>query len=265
MSVAKGRHGLVADSTVPVVAVVADSLSAAESLKALIVGDGFRIFSDELPTGARDVAPDRPDLVVMDIGEASSARETELRLQQCRERWQVPIFCLLPLAEHLHPELIAQLGADDYLLKPIRLLEFGSRLRVLLQRSRASKGVPLVERRRARGRRQEDRQVDRPPAPVPSPCVIDDTSKTIVLEGRTLDLSPREYELFRLLHIHVGRILSAQEIIEHIWQDAKRATASDVHQYMHLLRRKVELDPETPRWIVTVRGFGYKLVIPAEA
>lgn len=57
----------------------------------------------------------------------------------------------------------------------------------------------------------------------------------------------------------------SDEIINHVWPENNRVTKSDLYQYMHLLRKKVEIDPNNPQWILTVKGFGYKLNVAAPA
>jgi DNA-binding winged helix-turn-helix (wHTH) protein len=84
-------------------------------------------------------------------------------------------------------------------------------------------------------------------------------SKEVWLHGERIDLSPKEYELLRLLAGEPGRVFSSREILERVWSEAHTATTKDVKQYIYLLRKKVESDPEHPQLIVTVRGFGYKL------
>jgi len=90
---------------------------------------------------------------------------------------------------------------------------------------------------------------------------IDQRNKCVFLKGHKVDLTPKEFELVELLLTDVDRIFMADEIINHLWPENKRATKSDLYQYMHLLRKKIEKDPNNPQWIVTVKGFGYKLNI----
>jgi DNA-binding response OmpR family regulator len=90
---------------------------------------------------------------------------------------------------------------------------------------------------------------------------IDQRNKCVVLEGHKVDLTPKEFELVELLLTDVDRIFMADEIINHLWPENNRATKSDLYQYMHLLRKKIEKDPNNPQWIVTIKGFGYKLNI----
>jgi DNA-binding response OmpR family regulator len=90
---------------------------------------------------------------------------------------------------------------------------------------------------------------------------IDQRNKCVFLKGHKVDLTPKEFELVELLLTDVDRIFMTDEIINHLWPENKRATKSDLYQYMHLLRKKIEKDPNNPQWIVTVKGFGYKLNI----
>lgn len=89
--------------------------------------------------------------------------------------------------------------------------------------------------------------------------LIDDTSKQVQLNGKAVELSPKEYELLKLLASEPGRVFSNREILNKLWQNQGFATAKDVKQYVYLLRQKLEADAKKPQMILTVRGFGYKL------
>jgi DNA-binding response OmpR family regulator len=88
---------------------------------------------------------------------------------------------------------------------------------------------------------------------------VDRRKKCLFLKDQKVDLTPKEFELIELLATDVDRIFTAEEIIKHLWPVSNRATKSDLYQYMHLLRKKIENDPDNPKWILTVKGFGYKL------
>ena len=88
---------------------------------------------------------------------------------------------------------------------------------------------------------------------------IDQRNKCLVLKGHKVDLTPKEFELIELLLTDVDRIFTTEEIIKHLWPENHRATKSDLYQYMHLLRKKMEKDPNNPEWILNIKGFGYKL------
>jgi len=93
---------------------------------------------------------------------------------------------------------------------------------------------------------------------------MDHRNKCVVIEGQQVYLTPREFELIDLLSTNFGRIFTAEEIINQLWPQNKRATKSDLYQYMHLLRKKIEKDPNNPQWIMNVKGFGYKLNVTQE-
>jgi len=97
--------------------------------------------------------------------------------------------------------------------------------------------------------------------PVFKDFYLDHRSRCVFLKGYKVDLTPKEFELVELLSTDVDRIFMADEIINHLWPESNRATKSDLYQYMHLLRKKIEKDPNNPQWIMTVKGFGYKLSI----
>jgi len=94
---------------------------------------------------------------------------------------------------------------------------------------------------------------------VAGPFQIDQRAKRVLLNGKSVDLTRKEFELFELLATDVDRVFMADEIIEHLWPANNRATKSDLYQYMHLLRKKTEDDPNNPQWILTIKGFGYRL------
>lgn len=93
---------------------------------------------------------------------------------------------------------------------------------------------------------------------------IDRRNKCVFLNGNKIDLTRKEFELFELLSTDLDRVFAAEEIIRHLWPENSRATKSDLYQYMHLLRKKIENDPNNPHWIMTVKGFGYKLNVGRE-
>ena len=93
------------------------------------------------------------------------------------------------------------------------------------------------------------------------PIKIDDRSKLVFIEGEEHHLSPKEYALLKLFAEDAGRVISNQEIIFQLWPENNRAVDSDVKQYIFLLRKRIEKNPQQPRWILNVKGFGYRLAI----
>ena len=91
------------------------------------------------------------------------------------------------------------------------------------------------------------------------PLSIDYSEKSILINDAPVKISPKEFKLIELLTIKHGHLVQIEEIIKKVWGESKNATKADVHQYMYMLRRKLEKDPCDPHLIVTVKGFGYKL------
>lgn len=94
--------------------------------------------------------------------------------------------------------------------------------------------------------------------------VIDDRRKLVFIEGKRLQLSPKEFALLSLLALDPGRVVSNEEIVAFLWADRSDATVSDVRQSIYLLRKRIEKDPKNPRWIRTVSGFGYQLIVTVQ-
>ena len=88
---------------------------------------------------------------------------------------------------------------------------------------------------------------------------IDDEAKVVTLHGRALHLTPKEFELLRLLASQSGRVFSDTEIIDHLWPGSPHAAPVDVAQYVHRLRKKLNDDPCAPQWIFNIKRFGYML------
>lgn len=126
-------------------------------------------------------------------------------------------------------------GADDYITKPFDLREVEARLEAVMRRVSQSPYIQL------------------------GALQIDDERKEVRLHGQTIELSPKEYDLLKLLASRPGKVFSHREIIDAIWQDNPYASSEDVKKYIYLLRNKLEKDAEDPKIILTVRGFGYKL------
>ena len=127
-----------------------------------------------------------------------------------------------------------RMGADDYVVKPFDLEELEARLEAVLRRVRPQRCLRVGE------------------------LTVDELRKEVRLQGRTLALSPKEYELLVLLARHPGRVFSPEELAARLWPD-RPMTPNDVAQLVYRLRRKLEPDPAKPRFVVTVPGFGYRL------
>jgi two-component system alkaline phosphatase synthesis response regulator PhoP len=176
-----------------------------------------------------------------------------------QSKFHAPVVCLIPVDDTDKVALIESLGADDFLFKPFNPREFACRVKILLRRSEKHHDAPSIERR-SQVRRAEDRKrLDDRAGTTGSSVQIDNDKKLVWFDNRKIALTPKEYALFCLLASEPERVFSPQEIIEYLWSDCRRATASNVQQCIYMLRKKIEVDVKQPRWLITIKGFGYKL------
>jgi DNA-binding response OmpR family regulator len=128
-------------------------------------------------------------------------------------------------------------GADDYLIKPFAYEELSARLRALARRSEA-------------GPRRPD------PVLSAGPIALDERTRRVTVEGRLVDLSPREFSLLECLLRHPGQTLTRDQLLDQAWPFSVAVTPNAVDAYVHYLRTKLG---SAARWVETVRGIGYRL------
>jgi DNA-binding response OmpR family regulator len=179
------------------------------------------------------------DLVILDV---MLPRLDGLEVcKRLRAHSAVPIVMLTARDDELDKVLGLELGADDYITKPFSIREFRSRVRALLRRASA----PRYE-----SRDEEAIELDG--------LRIDPARRTVEVAGRPVQLTYVEFELLRTLAQRPGRVFSRQALLEALWgaSDYREPRTIDVH--VRHLREKLESDPREPRYILTVRGVGYR-------
>ena len=178
----------------------------------------------------------RPDVIILDLGLPDmDGVEVTRRL---REWTQVPIV-VVSVREREEDKVAAlDAGADDYLTKPFGIGELMARLRASLRRSALVENEPVF--------RTGD-------------LVVDLSHREVVINGRTIALTPTEYEILRILVQHAGKVLTHQQLAHGVWGMSYEADAHLLRVNVSNLRRKIEPDPVRPRYIVTEPGVGYRL------
>jgi two-component system KDP operon response regulator KdpE len=186
---------------------------------------------------------ERPDMVILDI--AMPKIDGWEVCRRIRELSQVPIVILTARVQEEERVKGLKLGADDYVVKPFSLKELEARLEAILRRADAARppkdGVIFAN--------QE--------------LVIDADRLVVTRDGKHVDLTPTELRLLLLLAENVGRVLTHRQILEKIWGAEYADDVDYVKLFVYRLRRKIETDAESPRYILSERGLGYRFVNPA--
>jgi len=180
---------------------------------------------------------EKPELVLLDIG-LPRLDGWEV-LEAIRAANTVPVVLLTALDDTESVVKGFAMGADDYLIKPFDIRELDARIQAIMRRLEKNGDPSSIKVGRIR---------------------IDDRSKTVIVGKTILALSPKEYRLLQLLASEPGRVFSSEEIIAHLWPDSSRAAATDVKQYIHLVRSKLEEKARISDSIENIKGFGYRLV-----
>lgn len=157
-----------------------------------------------------------------------------------RQRSQSPIVMLTVKGDLGDVVQGLEAGADDYVSKPFRMQEVVARIRAQLRRAQRNSGHGDTAMR-------------------VGDLVIDRDLRDAVIHGRALGLSPREFEVLDLLAARGGRSASRESIIESIWGEEEDLSEKILAVYVRRLRCKIEENPDRPRYLHTVRGFGYRL------
>jgi two-component system, OmpR family, KDP operon response regulator KdpE len=211
-----------------------DDADSREILKTYLAAKGYQIvLAADGAEALKRFTDERPDLVLLDI--MMPKLDGWEVLHYIRAAGRTPV--LMITAKDATDEIVKALseGADDYIVKPLKLREVEARIVAVMRRFQPSAYWRAGE------------------------LEIDDAQKRVRVRGREVALSPKEYELLKLLASQPGRVFSDEEIIRHVWPEGGLASSTDVKRYIYLLRQKIEADPKNPALVLTVPGFGYKL------
>ena len=218
--------------------VVDDEPQIVRLVRAYLEEAGFRVVIASDGEQALYVARhEKPDLVVLDLlMPRMDGLEFSRRIR--RER-NVPIIILTARAEEADRIVGLELGADDYVTKPFSPREVVARVRAVLRRAQAP---------------PEQTQVLRV-----GPLTLDRATHTMTVSGHPADLTPTEFGVLETLMTSPGRVFRRDELLEAVQGVAFEAYERTVDVHIKNLRRKIEPDPAHPRYILTVRGVGYRL------
>ena len=220
--------------------VVEDERQIARMVQAYLSKEGFRVevaFDGE--EGWIRFREGKPDLVILDL---MLPRLHGLELaRRIRGQSTVPIIMLTARAEEADRVAGLELGADDYVTKPFSLRELAARVRAVLRRVEGAAARDALEL---------------------GPLKIDFAAREVYLNGNPVELTPTEFDLLAYLARHPGRVFTRTELLEAIQERSYASLPRTIDSHIKNLRQKVEPDPASPQYILTVHGVGYKFRPP---
>jgi two-component system, OmpR family, response regulator ResD len=219
--------------------VVDDEPTIAEVVARYLVRAGYETrTAGDGPSAIAEATIRRPDLVVLDIRlPGIDGLEVMRKLHEDTDE-RVPVILLTAKGEESDRIVGLGQGADDYVVKPFSPLELVARVDAVLRRTegRADGREPL----RFEG------------------LEIDSRARRVVVRGRELELTAREFDLLHFLARHPGQVFSRDQLLDRVWNIGIYSDTTTVTVHVRRLRAKIEVDPSNPEWIQTVWGVGYR-------
>jgi DNA-binding response OmpR family regulator len=185
------------------------------------------------------IESERPDLIVLDV--MLPEIDGYSILAELRKRGDIPVILLTARTEETDRLLGLELGADDYVVKPFSPRELAARVRTVLRRAGRSDQATPTE------------------SLVFDGLEIDGQSREVRVDGASVELTAKEFDLLAFLAAAPKQVFSRSQLLEHVWESSTEwQDASTVTVHIRRIRRKIERDPNEPRWLATVWGVGYR-------
>ena len=230
------------------VLIVEDEPSLQETLAYNLKKDGYQVETVGDGLSALEAARRiKPDLIILDIMLPKMDGFEVARI--LRKELTTAILMLTARDDEIDRVVGLEVGADDYLTKPFSMRELLARVKAQLRRTRM-----------LREEMQSARDVSAPPHETLTfgNLIINLTRREVVLDGKPLQLKPKEYELLLFFAEHKSQMLSREFILERVWGWDFIGDSRTVDVHVRWLRQKIEMDAANPIRIVTVRGGGYR-------
>ncbi len=216
---------------------VDDEAAIVQSLRYNLEKNGYAVATaGDGRTAVTLAQTEHPDLVVLDI--MLPLLDGIEACKEIRRTSRVPIIMLTAKDQEFDKVLALELGADDYVTKPFALGEIMARIKARLRRAGAD-------------------AEDRDESIAAGDITIDPARQRLVVRGREVALAPKEFRLLHLLMENRGRIVARQMLLEKVWGYDFEGEHQTISVHVRWLREKIEVDPNNPRHIITVRSRGY--------
>jgi two-component system response regulator RegX3 len=225
---------------------VEDQEAIAAFVQTALEQEGYTVqIASDGAAALAQVEAEPPDLILLDL-----MLPTLSGLEVCRavraRRDYIPIIMLTAKSEEVDKIVGLELGADDYITKPFSARELVARVRAVLRLARQAGGRPPRNTLRA------------------GPLEIDLEGRTVSVRGQPVHLAPKEFDLLATLARRRGRVFGREMLLERVWGYDYMGESRTVDVHIQRLRGKIEPDPAHPRYLLTVRGVGYKFAVEDE-
>jgi len=221
------------------VLIVDDEPPIRKLLRMGLTAQGYQVLEASNGKVALELLEQRPDLVILDLGLPDVQGFDLLRTLRARNE-RVPIVVLSSRGDEAAKVAALDLGADDYVTKPFGTEELLARMRAALRHQLQVHGeLPVFHT---------------------GDLSVDLVRRIVKVGEKEVKLSPKEYDLLRLLVQHAGKVLTHKFLLGELWDDL--TDAQYLRVYVRQLRQKIETDPERPHYVLTETGIGYRLRAP---
>jgi two-component system, OmpR family, phosphate regulon response regulator PhoB len=222
------------------VLVVDDEPMLRNLLSRLLRMEGYEVIeAEDGQTALELVAREKPELVLLDV--MLPARDGLDVLGELRQTTDVPVILVSALAEEADRVIGLKMGADDYVTKPFSAAELSARIESVLRRA-AMRGSP-----EAASRLSFDG------------LAVDLGTREVRVAGEKAEMTAKEFDLLAYLAGSPRQVFSREQLLQQVWGSSSNwQSDATVTEHVRRLRRKIEEDPDNPRWIATVRGVGYR-------
>ena len=228
--------------------VVEDEKGIREAIQIYLKNQGYRVFlAENGQEGLNIIKRETIHLAVVDI--MMPVMDGITMTMEVRKEYDFPIIFLSAKSEDIDKITGLNIGADDYITKPFGSMELLARVRSQLRRYEQI--LMLKEHAVSSANREEEIYSI-------GTLELNSTTKEVRVDNQIVKLRPKEFMILELLMKHAGRVFSAQQIYEAVWNEEAINTET-VMVHIRKLREKIELDPKHPRYLRVVWGIGYKI------
>lgn len=228
--------------------IVDDEKPINDLIRSYIESEGFTALSAFTGKQAIDcIEKENPDLVILDVM-LPDIEGINVCLE-VRKNNHVPIIFLSCKSEEIDKIVALSVGGDDYLTKPFHGGELIARVKAQLRRHKQFEGKKINS-----DENSEEISYDFPG------MTIDVNKREVYIDGNIISLTTKEFDILQLLVENPNRIFNAEQIFEQVWKmEALEGDGRTVMVYISTLRKKIEINPNSPKYIASIRGLGYKL------